>query len=76
MPICHPDLVASGAIRKPADIKALHLLHKRGPINNWKHWGDHHDLGDINPLAGAHYDFFSMVIEAAIPGLGIGLVPR
>ena len=52
------------------------LLHKRGVMDSWKRWWDKVEVEHPNPYAGARYDLYGMVIEAAKAGLGMALVPR
>jgi DNA-binding transcriptional LysR family regulator len=76
VPVCSPKLIGGQATLDLDQIKKLPLLHKRGRMDAWKKWLDHMGVTGLNPMEGAQYDLFSMVIEAAIAGLGVALVPR
>jgi DNA-binding transcriptional LysR family regulator len=74
-PICAPALLPSSQ-STPADLMHLPLLHKRGTSDSWKKWWDKANVKHPNPYAGARYDLYGMIIEAAKAGLGMALVPR
>jgi len=76
VPICNPRLVGGRVLGQPSDLKTFTLLHKRGRSDGWRNFFARADLDGINPMEGTRYDLFSMIIEAAKAGLGIGLVPR
>lgn len=75
-PICTPQLLPPGSANTPVDLLGIALLHKRGAMDSWKRWWDKAGVEHPNPYAGARYDLYGMVIEAAKAGLGLALVPR
>lgn len=89
MPVCSPALLAQ--IRKPArgkrgtavndlkvqDIAGLPLLHLTTRLNDWRSWFERHEYrNDVPAVKGARYELFTMLVGAAVAGLGIALVPR
>ncbi len=76
VPVCSPALSGGRADLTAAELKRLPLLQKRGRPEAWKKWWDHIGVTDINSLVGTRYDMFSMVIKAAVAGLGLALVPK
>lgn len=76
VPVCSPALTGGRKTLTPGELKSLPLLQKRGRPEAWKKWWDHVGVTDINPMVGARYDLFSMVIKAALAGLGLALVPK
>jgi DNA-binding transcriptional LysR family regulator len=76
VPVCSPRLLGGRSELAPADIKGLPLLQKRGRPDAWKKWWDQVGITDFNPMVGTRYDMFSMVIKAAVAGLGLALVPK
>lgn len=74
-PVCAPRLLAKKH-STPSDLIEIPLLHKRGALDSWKRWWDTAAIEHPNPYAGARYDLYGMVIEAAKAGLGMALVPR
>ena len=72
IPACHPGLLprlASPAI-------TVTLLHKRSTPDAWREYANAAGLAMINGVTGPRYELFSMLIDAAIAGLGMALVPR
>jgi DNA-binding transcriptional LysR family regulator len=60
-----------------AQIAAMPLLHLTGRLEDWRHWFERHGLADeIAAVKGARHELFTMLIEAAVAGLGVALVPR
>jgi DNA-binding transcriptional LysR family regulator len=76
VPICSPKLTGGRTFASLSDISNFVLLHKRGRWDGWRNLFLHAGLDHLNPAGGIRYDLFTMIIEAARAGLGIGLVPR
>ncbi len=75
--VCSPALLAGLAQPGVADIAAMPLLHVTSRLEDWRHWFERYGLiDDVAALKGVRYELFSMVIEAAVAGLGVALVPR
>ncbi len=74
VPVCHPALIAG---RDPATaLDALPRLHRRQNPDAWQLYAEETGLMLTNPAIGARYDLHAMLIEAALAGLGVALVPR
>ncbi len=73
IPVCHPGLLPDGAA--PAHPDGLPRLHKRSTPDAWRDYARENGLELAHPAVGANYDLFSMLIEAALAGLGAALVP-
>ncbi|MFC3205557.1 LysR family transcriptional regulator [Aquamicrobium soli] len=52
------------------------LLHLASRAKAWSEWFEAVGLAHPAPYAGHHFDQFSMLIEAAIAGMGVALLPR
>lgn len=74
--VCSPRLNANRAIKTPADLAELPLLHKMGTPNLWTEWMAKAGVSPNGPLHGHTYQNFAMVAQAAVAGLGIALLPR
>ncbi|WP_342612053.1 LysR substrate-binding domain-containing protein [Burkholderia ambifaria] len=74
VPVCHPSLLAGGD--PDALLGTLPRLHKRQTPDAWSAYVQETGLPVSNPAAGARYDLYSMLIAAALAGLGVALVPR
>ncbi|MCJ2052901.1 transcriptional regulator GcvA [Methylobacterium sp. J-070] len=65
-----------GGIKDPADLaRATLLQHIRKP-DSWRRWLEAIGAQHVNAWAGPRFEHFYMIIQAAIAGLGVGLVPR
>jgi DNA-binding transcriptional LysR family regulator len=81
IPVCSPALVKQHAKNKKTltlqNIAQMPLLHLSGRLEDWRHWFELHEYpNDVSAVKGARYELFTMLIEAAIAGLGIALIPR
>ena len=74
VPVCSPGLLA-GAGAKPS-LDELPRLHRRQNPDAWQIYAQQSGLVLTNSAVGARYDLHSMLIEAALAGLGVALVPR
>ena len=77
VPICAPALRApKGPLKTPRDLAKVALLHHRARPRAWTDWLQMIDLSGVNAFHGARFEQFEMIIQAAVSGLGVGLVPR
>lgn len=74
VPVCHPALLSKSNIEKQLD--KLPRLHRRKVPDAWPRYAQETGIQLTNPAIGARYDLYSMLIEAALAGLGVALVPR
>ena len=74
VPVCSPALLA-GAGANPS-LDALPRLHRRQNPDAWQAYAQESGIVLGNSAVGARYDLHSMLIEAALAGLGVALVPR
>lgn len=74
MPVCSPALLTGSK----ADIllDELPRLHWRQKPEAWQTYAQETGIALSHPAVGARYDLYSMLIEAALAGLGVALVPR
>ncbi|MDF7647700.1 LysR substrate-binding domain-containing protein [Erwiniaceae bacterium L1_54_3] len=71
VPVCRPGLIEEYA----SGVSPLVLLHKRNTPNEWRNFVSSSELNILNAVAGPRFDLFSMLIEAAVAGMGVALVP-
>lgn len=65
-----------GQVQAPRDVTRCVLLqHLRRP-EAWWEWGAMHGIVDQRLRTGPRFEHYYMIIQAAMAGLGIGLVPR
>lgn len=74
VPVCSPALLAGAG--KHVSLNALPRLHRRQNPDAWQRYAQEFGIALSNPAVGARFDLHSMLIEAAIAGLGVALVPR
>ncbi|WP_186236612.1 LysR substrate-binding domain-containing protein [Burkholderia gladioli] len=74
VPVCSPALLAGAGENPPLD--ALPRLHRRQNPDAWQRYAQESGIVLSNSAVGARYDLHAMLIEAALAGLGVALVPR
>lgn len=74
VPVCHPVLIDGKDAATALD--ALPRLHRRQNPDAWQRYAEETGIALTNPAIGARYDLHAMLIEAALAGLGVALVPR
>lgn len=76
VPVCTPKLLKGKASITPAELATMPLLHQSARPYAWGDWFEVAGLSNVNAMGGARYELFSMLVEAAVAGLGVVLVPR
>lgn len=74
IPVCHPELMSED--QQATSLDKLPRLHRRQNPDAWLHYAQETGIPLTNPAMGARYDLHAMLIEAALSGLGVALVPR
>jgi len=74
VPVCSPALLADADANTSLD--ELPRLHRRQNPDAWQLYAEEVGIVLTNSAVGARYDLHSMLIEAALAGLGVALVPR
>lgn len=74
VPVCHPELL-QGATDTPA-LDTLPRLHRRQNYDAWQRYAAQTGIILTHAAQGPRYDLHGMLIEAALAGLGVALVPR
>jgi DNA-binding transcriptional LysR family regulator len=75
IPICSPSLL-SKSIKKPHELLAYPLLHSTTRPDAWTRWFSQLGVEDNSTMQGVRYELHSMLISAAVAGLGVALVPK
>ncbi|WP_276327903.1 transcriptional regulator GcvA [Kiloniella majae] len=76
IPVCSPSLLEDvGSIETPGDLSHHTLLQLRSRPYAWQEWLKGKETQDINPAAGPKFEQFHMIINAALTGLGVALLP-
>ncbi|WP_241299219.1 LysR substrate-binding domain-containing protein [Burkholderia stabilis] len=74
VPVCSPALLADAGAN--ASLDELPRLHRRQNPDAWQVYAQASGIVLTNSAVGPRYDLHSMLIEAALAGLGVALVPR
>lgn len=72
--VCRPGLVPRRL--RAADWARQPLLQQSTRPYGWRQWFAAQGMRVEGDMAGPRFELFSMLIEAAIHGIGIGLIPR
>lgn len=73
--VCNEEM-ATGTLLEAADLARVSLLHLSTRPNAWKDWAACAGVDGLDISRGPHFDHFSMVAQAAVAGLGAGVLPK
>lgn len=76
VPVASPSMVADNSMATPQDLEGQPLLHLATRPKMWAQWFEMNGTDLSTAYSGHRFDQFSMVIEAAVAGLGYALLPR
>lgn len=77
IPVCsHGYLEKQPPLNSASDLQQHVLLQPTRRPNTWRDWLEANDVHGINAWAGLRFEHFYMIIQAAIAGLGVALLPR
>jgi LysR family transcriptional regulator, glycine cleavage system transcriptional activator len=77
VPVANPRHFDFSTMQSPVDLLKHVLLYKRSRPDAWPHWFELAGLpADAQWTQTVRMEMYSMVVEAARAGLGVGLVPR
>jgi len=74
--VAAPSLLEDRHVLEDSELAKLPLLQQSTRPSLWLDWFRHAGLDPRTILRGARFDHFDMVINAAIAGLGVALVPE
>ena len=74
--IASPGLVNVEDLATSAQVSKSTLLHHEGAPTAWRQWAASHGVAESAVQSGPRFAQYSAVIQAAVSGLGVGLVPR
>jgi DNA-binding transcriptional LysR family regulator len=75
-PVCAPDLARRLALSQPADLTRARLLQTKTRPLAWREWMQSCGVELPDPVSEAPFEHFYLLIQAAISGLGVAMVPR
>lgn len=75
VPICAPSLLAGRCLKGPGDLMSFTLLQHSTRPDAWANWFEAVGEPSINAVKGPRFEQFYMVIQAALAGLGMAVLP-
>lgn len=75
LPVAAPQLIEQYRIKSADDLSKVPLLHLQTRPTAWRDWFEQYGFDVEEPFRGHRFDQFSMIIEACVAGLGVGLLP-
>jgi DNA-binding transcriptional LysR family regulator len=73
--VAAPSLIPLGSRLLPGDYHRFPLIQNAHRPDSWLRWLDAHDLARQDTITGPRFSQTSMVIEAAVSGMGLAVVP-
>lgn len=74
--IAAPSLISAEGLTSASNVSTSTLLHHEGAPSAWRQWAVSHGVAESSVQSGPRFAQYSAVIQAAVSGLGVGLVPR
>jgi LysR family glycine cleavage system transcriptional activator len=74
--VASPALVRKAHLRRPADVADQVLLQLASRPEAWLEWLKGVGVAGVDARRGPRFEHFAMVIQAAVSGLGLAVVPR
>ncbi len=75
LPVCAPELCERLAEVSPEQIRKMPLLHIQTRPRAWSDWFARQGIRTEGALSGMIHDQFATITQAALHGLGVGLMP-
>jgi len=75
LPVMAPAMLDGAAVKEIAELATLPLLHLTARPKLWAEWFQLNGAANANAYRGSRFDQFSMIIEAALRGMGVALLP-
>ncbi|MBR9649854.1 LysR family transcriptional regulator [Thalassobius aquimarinus] len=74
LPVCAPQVLRDVTIAHPRDMAQMPLLHIETRPAAWAQWFESYGV-DASGVSGTLFDQFSTILQAAVHGLGVALLP-
>jgi len=75
VPVCSREYMEANNLRAPNDLRRAMLIQQTTRPDAWEDWLAAADAPLVNALHGPRFEQYSMIIEGALSGLGVGAVP-
>ena len=75
VPVCAPSLLGGEPLKRAEDIRGMALIQHTTRPNLWHDWLEYVGVSGANGRVGPKFEYYSLVIEAAVAGIGAALLP-
>ncbi|PCH82233.1 MAG: LysR family transcriptional regulator [Hyphomicrobiales bacterium] len=75
IPVCAPKLLGDKPVTSIADMSRYPLIQHTTRPNLWHEWCVHFGVEPARSKAGPRFEYYSHVIQAAVTGIGMAVVP-
>lgn len=75
VPVCTREYMIEKKLREPGDLQRATLIQQTTRPDAWEDWLAAAGTSAVYPLHGPRFEQYSMIIEGALSGLGVGAVP-
>lgn len=75
IPVAAPQLLASTPLQSVDDLRNVTLIQHTTWPGLWSDWLRFAECSEVNGELGPKFEFYSLVIEAAVAGIGVALLP-
>lgn len=75
-PVCSPEYQAATGLARPESLSTARLLVTKTRLEAWRDWAAATGYEGAAPEVAARYEHFYLLIQAAVCGLGVAVVPR
>ncbi|WP_209424997.1 LysR family transcriptional regulator [Pararhodobacter sp. SW119] len=76
VPVAAPSLIGPAPLADPAALANMTLIQHTTRPQLWREWLDSAGLATINGTVGPKFEYYALVIEAAVAGIGVALLPE
>ena len=76
VPVAAPSLLGDGGLARPQDVGRYTLLQHMTRPQAWQEWLRACGVEDVDGRMGPRFEEIHMVIQAAVAGLGLAVLPR
>ncbi len=76
VPVAAPSLVGRAPLADPGALNNMTLIQHTTRPTLWREWLDFAGLPSANGTVGPKFEYYALVIEAAVAGIGVALLPE
>jgi LysR family transcriptional regulator, glycine cleavage system transcriptional activator len=76
VPVAAPSLIGPAPLDDPAALANMTLIQHTTRPQLWREWLEAAGLAAVNGTVGPKFEYYALVIEAAVAGIGVALLPE